>query len=153
MDVCYRYRMLRSRALTILVSLAMLALPATSFAQSAGDDQYQDPLANSGGGSSTGHTTDRSGSSGNTSSSSGGGSGGGSSTGSTPSTSSGTNVPTSGSTGTGTTTPSATAAQSSGKQLPRTGFDVIVSFELGLAMLLAGLVAHRMLVLRDRREP
>ena len=151
--VCYRYRMLRSRALTFLVSLAMLALPATSFAQSAGDDQYQDPLANSGGGSSTGHTTDRSGSSGNTSSSSGGGSGGGSSTGSTPSTSSGTNVPTSGSTGTGTTTPSATAAQSSGKQLPRTGFDVIVSFELGLAMLLAGLVAHRMLVLRDRREP
>ena len=29
---------------------------------------------------------------------------------------------------------------------------MIVSFELGIAMLLAGLVAHRMLTLRERRD-
>lgn len=34
----------------IVVALALVALPAVSFAQSAGDDQYQDPL---GGGSTT----------------------------------------------------------------------------------------------------
>jgi hypothetical protein len=152
--VCYRYRMLRRRALAFIVSLCMLALPATSFAQSAGDDQYQDPLAN-GGGSTNGHTTDtgRGGSSGSSGSSSGGsGGGGGGSTSSAPSTSSGTNVPTAGSTGSGTASPTATAAQANGKQLPRTGFDVVVTFELGFAMLLVGLVAQRMIVLRERRD-
>jgi hypothetical protein len=142
--------MLRARTAALATTLAMLALPATSLAQSAGDDQYQDPLANSGGGSQ-GHITNSTGggSSGSGSPSSGSGGGGSSSS---PSTSS--NVPTANSASSGTTTPTTGEAASGtpAGQLPRTGFDVIVSFELGLAMLLAGLVAHRMITLRERRE-
>jgi hypothetical protein len=153
--VCYRYRMLRRRTAALATTLAMLALPATSLAQSAGDDQYQDPLANSGGGS-RGHVTSTPGggsggggsSSSGSSSNSGSGGGGGSS--SSPSTSS--NVPTGNSASTGTPTTGEAASGTPKGQLPRTGFDVIVSFELGLAMLLAGLVAHRMITLRERRE-
>src|SRR3954449_10836347 len=95
--VCYRYRMLRTRTAALFVSLAMLALPATSLAQSAGDDQYSDPLANNGGNTS-GHITNSTGGGGGS-----GGSGGGSTSSGTPSTSS--NVPTAGSAGTGTATP------------------------------------------------
>jgi hypothetical protein len=134
--------MLRTRTAALVAALAMLALPATSLAQSAGDDQYSDPLANNGGNTS-GHIT-------NTSGGGGGGSnsGGGSTSSGTP-----TTVPTA-SSGTGTVTPTTGEAASGTPkgQLPRTGFDVIVSFELGLAMLLAGLVAHRTLTLRERRD-
>lgn len=140
--------MLRTRTAALLVSLATLALPATSLAQSAGDDQYTDPLAG-GGGSTSGHITNTGGSGGG-GSSSGSGSGGGSTSSGTPSTSS--NVPTASSAGTTTPTTGEAASGTPKGQLPRTGFDVIVSFELGLAMLLAGLVAHRMLALRERRE-
>jgi hypothetical protein len=144
--------MLRPQTAALATALAMLVLPATSLAQSAGDDQYQDPLAGSGG--SHGHITNTTGggSSSSRSSSSGGG-GGSSSSSSSPSTSS--NVPTAGAATNGTTTTPTTGEAASGTpkgQLPRTGFDVIVSFELGLAMLLAGLVAHRMITLRERRE-
>jgi hypothetical protein len=141
--------MLRSRTAALVTALAMLALPATSLAQSAGDDQYQDPLANSNGGS-RGHITNTT--SGGSSNSGGGGGGGGSSSPSTPSSSS--NVPTASSAATGTSTPTTGEAASGTPkgQLPRTGFDVIVSFELGIAMLLAGLVAHRTLTLRERRD-
>jgi hypothetical protein len=129
----------------------MLALPATSFAQSAGDDQYQDPLANSGG--STGHTTDTGGGGGGSShSSSGSGGGGGSSSAGSPSTSSGSNLSTAGSASTGTPSPAEVASGTPPGQLPRTGFDVILTFELGFAMLLAGLVAQRLIVLRERRD-
>jgi hypothetical protein len=148
--------MLRGRTLAFLVSLAMLALPATSFAQSAGDDQYQDPLANSGGGSTSGHTSDTggggSGSSSSSSGGSGGGGGGGSSSAGTPSTGSGSNVPAAGSAGTATPTSGAAASGTPAGQLPRTGFDVVVTFELGFALLLVGLVAQRMVVLRERRD-
>jgi hypothetical protein len=143
--------MLRSRTLTLLLSLAMLALPATSLAQSAGDDQYQDPLANSGG-SSNGHTTDTGGGSGNSGSSGGSGGGGGSSSAGTPSSGSGSNVSTAGSAATGTPSPAEVASGTPAGQLPRTGFDVILTFELGFAMLLAGLVAQRLIVLRERRD-
>jgi hypothetical protein len=134
--------MLRSRTFALLLALALLVLPATSYAQSAGDDQYQDPLAGHGGGS--GHSGGRgsSGSSGST------GTSGGSNTApatQSPSTAN-TSTPTTGN------SPQATAAQASGRQLPRTGFDVIVTIELGLAMLLTGLVAQRTIVLRDRRD-
>ena len=129
--VCYRYGMLRSRAFALLLVIAMLALPASSFAQSAGDDQYQDPLA--GQGSSGGH-------SGHT-----GSTGSAGSTPTAPTPAAAASPATSG-------TPSATTAQSGAAQLPRTGFDVIISFELGLAMLLSGVVAKRMIVLRDRRD-
>jgi len=137
--------MLRTRTAALFVSLAMLALPATSLAQSAGDDQYSDPLANNGG-STGGHVTNTTGGGGGSGSS---GSGGGSTSSGTPST-----VPTASSSGTGTATPTTGEAASGTPkgQLPRTGFDVIVSFELGLAMLLSGLVAHRMLALRERRD-
>ena len=113
----------------------MLALPASSLAQSAGDAQYQDPLAGQGGGG--GH-------SGHSGSSGSKGTAGGSAR-STPAPAAATSPAT-------TTTPKATPAQSPGGQLPRTGFDVVISFELGLAMLLTGVVAKRMIVLRDRRE-
>ena len=144
--------MLRSRTAALVAALAMLALPATSLAQSAGDDQYQDPLANSGGGSTNGHITNTTGGGSSNSGNSGSGGGGGSSSGSSsPSTSS--NVPTASSTSSGTAPTTGEAASGTPKgQLPRTGFDVIVSFELGIAMLLAGLVAHRMLTLRERRD-
>jgi hypothetical protein len=109
----------------------MLALPASALAQSAGDDQYQDPLAGQTGNGGKGST----GSTGSTGSS-----------GSAPSTPAPAAAPAT------TTTPQASAAQSGTAQLPRTGFDVIISFELGLAMLLSGIVAKRMIVLRDRRD-
>jgi hypothetical protein len=50
-----------------------------------------------------------------------------------------------------TSSPTASGAQAPG-ELPRTGFDVLLTFELGLAMLLLGLVSHRLIVLRDRRH-
>ena len=136
--------MLRTRPVAVLISLAMLALPATSLAQSAGDDQYSDPLAGGNGGGTSGHITNTSGGGGGGSSS---GSGGGSTSSGTP-----TTVPTANPTGTGTPTTGEAASGTPPGQLPRTGFDVIVSFELGLAMLLTGLVGHRMLTLRERRD-
>ena len=132
--------------LALLAALALLALPGTALAQNAGDDQYSDPLAGQGGGSS-GSVTDGGGS--GSSGSSGGGGGGSTVTPTTP-----TSAGTSGTSGAGTTTgtPQTTAAGGSQGELPRTGFDVIVTIELGLAMLLAGLVSHRMIVLRERRD-
>ena len=131
--------MLRGRVLALIAATALLALPATSFAQSAGDNQYQDPLAPGGNGGTGGHIKDPTG---------GGGSGSGGGSPSAPST-----IPTASAAG-GTGTPASGEAASGTPrgQLPRTGFDVIVSFELGLAMLLAGLVSHRMLALRERRD-
>jgi hypothetical protein len=135
----------RSRILAAVLTAGMLAAPATSLAQSAGDDQYSDPLAN--GGNTSGHISNTSGGGGGSS-----GSGGGSTSSGAPST--GSNVPTASSAGTGTATPTTGEAASGTPkgQLPRTGFDVIVSFELGLMMLLAGLVGHRVLALRERRD-
>ena len=136
--------MLVTRTFALLLALAVLALPTTAFAQNAGDDQYSDPLAGQGGGSS-GSVSDNGG--GSTGSSGGGGGSTATPTTPTSAANTGTNgvTPTSG-------TPQATAAGGSQGELPRTGFDVIVTIELGLAMLLAGLVAQRVLVLRDRRD-
>jgi hypothetical protein len=139
--------MLWRRSFALFLALLALAAPSASFAQSAGQDQYQDPLAG-GNGSSRGSVG-----------STGGGSTGSGSTGSGSTGSSGSSAPSTApaSTATGTTngtgttsSPTASGAQANG-QLPRTGFDVILTFELGLAMLLVGLVSHRLLVLRDRR--
>src|SRR3954471_14089888 len=136
---CYLYRMLRSRYFALLAVIAALAFPAASLAQSAGDDQYQDPLAGqpSGGGNSGG-----SGNSGNTGSTG--------STGSNTAPAATTPTPTSG--GSEGTAPQASAAATSGGELPRTGFDVVLTIEIGLALLLTGIVTQRSLVLRDRRE-
>jgi hypothetical protein len=125
--------MLQSRSFALLAVIAALAFPATSLAQSAGDDQYQDPLA--------GQPTDGS------SSSTGGGGSDSSGSGTAPA----TPAPTTGG-GSEGTTPEATAAATPSGELPRTGFDVVLTIELGLAMLLTGLVSQRMLVLRDRRD-
>jgi hypothetical protein len=134
--------MLWRRTFALLLAVAVLALPASSFAQSAGDDQYQDPLAGQGGGSGGGGST-------------GGGGGGHGTTGSgssAPTTAPAASTPSgSGATASGTQPAAATGAGTANGQLPRTGFDVIITIELGLAMLLSGLVAQRLLVLRDRR--
>src|SRR3954466_9390658 len=52
--VCYQCRMLWRRAFALFLALLALAAPASSFAQNAGQDQYQDPLAGDNGGGSTG---------------------------------------------------------------------------------------------------
>jgi hypothetical protein len=148
--VCYQYRMLRSRTLALLGALAMLALPASSLAQSAGDDQYQDPLAGHSGGGSHSGSGSGSGTGAGSGNTGGGRSGGGASTPAAATPTTGTSGATAGSSGAGA--PQATAAQSGSGQLPRTGFDVILTIELGLAMLLTGVVAQRMIVLRDRRN-
>jgi hypothetical protein len=123
----------------------MLALPASSLAQSAGSDQYQDPLAGHTGGGHTGSSG--SGHTGSSGSSSSGGGGSSPASATPPASASGT---TGGSAGTGTT--QANAARSGKGQLPRTGFDVILTIEMGLALLLTGVVAQRTIVLRDRRN-
>jgi hypothetical protein len=135
------YPMLRSRTFALVLAIAMLVLPATSLAQSAGDDQYNDPLSGQNSHSGGGH--------------SGGGHSGGSkgSTGTSGSGTAATPAP-------AASTPSATgatgsdpqASAASRKQLPRTGFDVILTVEIGLALLLAGVTWQRTLVLRDRRR-
>ena len=45
--------MIRAWILILLLAAAVMALPATALAQSAGDYQYQDPLGASGGGGSS----------------------------------------------------------------------------------------------------
>ena len=118
----------RSRyiALALVALLVAVALPAAAIAQSAGEDQYTDPL--SGGGSSSG---------GGGGSSGGGGSGGGGG-GSAPAQSA--------STQSGDTTPAqATPAQADGSNdgLPRTGFPVAVLVGAGLILLSGGLALRR----------
>jgi LPXTG-motif cell wall-anchored protein len=46
--------MLRAWILILLIGAAVMALPAVALAQSAGDDQYQDPLGGGGGSSNSG---------------------------------------------------------------------------------------------------
>src|SRR4051812_41059089 len=127
--------MLRSRTFALLAALAALAFPASSLAQSAGDDQYQAPLAGQGNGGNSGN-------SGNS------GSSGSSPTPPTPAAP--TTPPTTG--GSEGTAPQATAAASPSGQLARTGFDVVLTIELRLALLLTALVAQRTLVLRAPRD-
>jgi LPXTG-motif cell wall-anchored protein len=110
-------------AILMLVAALLLALPATAaFAQSAGDDQYQDPL---GGGTGTTPSGPSNGS--------GGGSGGNA-----------------GSAGTGATAPAAPkpAGSSGPVTLPRTGFDALIPAVAGLLLLAGGAV----LLVRTRRQ-
>jgi len=128
--------MLKPRIPATIAAIAALALPATALAQSAGDNQYQDPLA--GTHSGTHHS----------SSGSSGSSGTSGSQASSPSTS-GSSSPAS--TSTSASNAAASPSASSGKQLPRTGFELLLPIELGLALLLTGVTLRRVLVLRDRR--
>jgi hypothetical protein len=145
--------MLWRRSFALLLALLALAAPTPSFAQNAGQDQYQDPLAGGNGGStgggSTGGGSTGGGSTGGGTTGSGTTSGGSTGTG-TPTTTPASTAPTATASGT-TGSPTGSGAQANG-ELPRTGFDVILTFELGLAMLLLGLVSHRLIVLRDRRH-
>jgi hypothetical protein len=119
-------RTLRTLIALAAVLLMTVALPATVVAQSAGDEQYQDPLGggggNSGGGSNGGGS--------NGGGSNGGGSNGGGSGQASPA-QSGTDP-----------APRADAAQSD--QLPRTGFEVILPIYAGIALLLVGVATSRL---------
>ncbi len=131
---------MRVRSLLALISvLAVLGLPAAALAQSAGDEQYVDPL---GGGQTTGGGSQQG--SGGGSSGSGGGTSQGSSGGSTGS--SGGSV-SSGAPAAPVTSPTTAAATgtaaASPAELARTGLDVRVVAALGGILLLAGGLALR----------
>ena len=119
--------MLRTPLLAIVTAMAVLAVPAAAVAQSAGIDQYQDPLAT--GHHKTQHSSPQGGSSGTNGNAS-------------------TTAPQT----TTTTDPTTHATNTSGKQLPRTGFDVILPVEVGLLLLLSGLTLQRLLVVQSRRR-
>ena len=131
-----------TRLLSLVCTFALLAFPAPGLAQSAGDDQYGDPIGGQTGGGSGGGTT-------------GGGTTGGGTTSPTapapaptaPTTPSATTAGTT----SGTTTATGTTTEDSGTapgELPRTGSDPIMVAVFGLAMVLMGLgvrlgVPHR----------
>jgi len=127
--------MLRTQTTAAIAIAASLALPGTALAQSAGDNQYVDPLA---GQSSHHHST----------SSNSGTSGSGTSSSTSASTSTGSSG-SSGSSASGSSA-SGTAGSSAanGRQLPRTGFELLIPIELGLALLLTGFTLRRVLALR-----
>jgi LPXTG-motif cell wall-anchored protein len=121
--MCYEWftmRLSRSKLAALLATVFLLVAPGVAAAQSAGDEQYSDPLA--GGNSSQGS------SSGSGSSSSGSSSSGSSSSGSTSQ-----------------AQPSTQAQSSSGhsSQLARTGFEVGIPLAAGAALLGAGLLVRR----------
>ncbi len=114
-----------SRLLTAwAILLVLLAVPATTLAQSAGDDQYSDPLAGSEQPSSQGQGQPQS------------GSGQGSPA---PQTSAPTQSAPSGSTQAGTEA----GAASAGDALPRTGLNVVLLFAAAAPLLLGGFALHR----------
>lgn len=123
--------MVHRRILAALASAAVLAAPAPALAQSAGDDQYQDPFGGNSGGS-------------------GGGSGGSGSqapsTPSTPAPAPSTPVP--------AASPAATTAQATaadpGRELPYTGspVDALLLAAAGGTLLASGLTLR--VRLRDR---
>jgi hypothetical protein len=140
------WTMRRSLISALLVALALLAtaaVPVTALAQSVGDDQYADPIPHNNGGGENGGGGGSNGGGSNTGGGSGGSAGAGTSTPSAPSTAAGT-PSSSGGGAEGTATKNG--------QLPRTGFDVLLTIELGMAMLLIGVVGQRMIVLRERRD-
>lgn len=125
---------MRIRPLPLLVLLAVLAMPASALAQSAGDDQYTNPVPQ----------TQAPPSSGSSSGSGGGGSGSTSTgTGSGSSSGAGTSADTTTSTGASssdgtTSTGSGSGSGSSAETLPRTGLPVGVLAALGLLFTFTG---------------
>ena len=134
--------MRRTTTMASLLAIAMLAFPSHVLAQSAGDNQYVDPLAGQSGTPHHGHigSTGGGGGGGNPS----GGSGGGGTNATLPATQA--------SAASTYGTQQGSTARTQRGQLPRTGFDVVLTIELGLAMLLTGVVVQRRVVLRDRRD-
>jgi LPXTG-motif cell wall-anchored protein len=126
--------MARSRLAALLAALALLA-PASAFAQSAGDEQYQDPFGGDDQQQSSGGDQGSSGSSGSSSGSAG-----------TTAQAAPTPAP--------TAPPVATTAQQStpaAQQLPRTGSDPILPAVAGFWLLLGGVALRARLRLDDRR--
>ncbi len=115
--------MLRAWILILLVATAVVALPATALAQSARDDQYQDPLGAAGGGGSS------------NSGAKGAANGGGS-----------------GSAGDSASSAQADpSASGQGNQLPRTGLPAGVLALSGATMLGAGLLLRRRVAPRSEQ--
>jgi hypothetical protein len=106
-------------ALVLGLGLATIAAPA-AWAQSAGDEQYQDPFAGQGGGSS------------------GGGSSGGGSSGSSGSAAPAAPAPTSTPGPAGATSAAAQAVAAQPSQLPRTGSDAWRLALVGAVLVIAG---------------
>jgi hypothetical protein len=122
------------RRLATLLAALLLALPATAFAQGAGDDQYQDPFGDEPAQSDSGGGSDSDGGLSDDPPSTGGG---GDDSGSSDSGSSGGGSDTAPSTGTAET-PAATA-EATGDALPRTGAEPLLFAGIGIAFLLTGL--------------
>jgi hypothetical protein len=121
--------MARSRTLAALAAVLALAAPAAALADSAGDNQYQDPFANSTPKTNTAPTT-------------------------TPTTPTTPTAPPSSTpapatnTSAGVSTAGTTAAASNAStdgQLPRTGLDLRLAGGLGLLLLAAGALIRRRL--------
>ena len=119
----------RSRNLAAALALIALAAPASAWAQSAGGDQYSDPLAGTPGHHSSGG---------------GGGSTGSSSSPAPSSTSSGSTATASSSAGPREATPARPG------ELPRTGGEVGLVAWIGFALMLAGLTLRRRLAVEPR---
>ena len=114
--------MLRHRTLAVCAAALTLAAPAPALAQSAGDDQYVDPL----GGAAP------------PSGGSGSGSGSGSGGGGTAGAGAGTAGTTAGQNADGSAPSSAGSAAAARDELPRTGFPAGLAAGAGLLMLSAG---------------
>jgi hypothetical protein len=125
---------MRTRRFALLAVLALLALPSSALAQSAGDDQYTNPLPQTQAPSPSGSP-----------SGSNSGSGGGGSGSTSPGTGSGTGANTSANTPSSTdtttsndTTSSSSGSDSSAKTLPRTGLPLGILAALGLLFTFSG---------------
>jgi LPXTG-motif cell wall-anchored protein len=119
----------KTRLASVLTAAVLLIAPAAATAQSAGDEQYADPLGNTQGG---GGGNGGSGNQGNSGSTQGSGTSG-----------SGTTAPSQGSTAPGTT--SQAPSTGSGATLPRTGADAGLLALAGALMLGTGLAMRRRL--------
>ncbi|HYI36329.1 MAG TPA: LPXTG cell wall anchor domain-containing protein [Thermoleophilaceae bacterium] len=135
-----RERLLRTlTALLLAASLSAAVAPVAAHAQSAGDQQYDDPLSGEGGGGGGGGDNGNDGQSGSGNSGSGQSGSGSGQSGST-----GTGTDSGSTAGTQTTTPPATsAAPGSAAELPRTGFPVALLALAGAAMLGGGAALRR----------
>jgi hypothetical protein len=119
-----------TRRLALLAVLAFAVLPSSALAQSAGDDQYTNPVPQVQSPSNSGTTSGSTGS--GSGSGSGSSSGAGTSAGTTSSTDTNTSTTTSDSTG------SSSGSDNSGKTLPRTGLPLGVLAALGLLFTFSG---------------
>ena len=138
----------RALIVALALCLACFALPATALAQSAGDEQYEDPLGPPSGGGGGGGSTGG----GNT----GGGGNSGGSQGATPGASgaqSGGNGQAPSGGATAAASPSGTTAAAPADELPRTGFAAGVLALTGAALLGSGIgLRRRSSPRRDRAQ-